>query len=227
MGHCRNARCFPACRQLGDRRASSRQERKKPLDDCSYMGSEILGSLCHSLGCHASSSSTGGWDLCSQDVFLQSLCIYLVDFFRTIFNRFFSECSLRAFFLVRDLSKAGAEWKYHQVGISTTCRGFVAAPCPPGPSTYTHTLTKPRKAKVFSSHSALRAQHPGCYLCVTTKALLVTCLCPCLEAIRRTLGGTCPTVAGGSARDSDNFILLYNRERTSSSNIPHFQASPC
>lgn len=35
------------------------------------------------------------------------------DFFKIIFNSF-SECSLGPFFLVRDLSKAGAERKYYQ-----------------------------------------------------------------------------------------------------------------
>lgn len=109
--------------------------------------------------------------------------------------------------------------------------GFCGSPVPAG-TIHPHSHTDKAKERVCSGHSASGAQHPtlslaGCYLCVTTKALLVTCLCPCSGAIRRTLGRTCPPAAGGSAKGSDNFILLCDRDRTSSSNFPHFQASPC
>lgn len=153
------------------------------------------------------------------------------DLFKIIFNTF-SECTLAPFFLVRDLSKAGAEGKYYQPSWDFYhVQGFCGSPVPTG-TIHPHSHTDKAKKRVCSGHSAPGVQHPtlslaGCYLCVTTKALLVTCLCPCFGATRRTLGRTCPPAAGGSANGSDNFILLCDRDRTSSSNFPHFQASPC
>lgn len=98
------------------------------------------------------------------------------------------------------MSKAGAEGKYYQPSWDFYhVQGFCGSPVPAG-TIHPHSHTDKAKERVCSGHSALGAQHPtlslaGCYLCVTTKALLVTCLCPCSGAIRRTLGRTCPPAA--------------------------------
>lgn len=188
----RNAFCFPACRQLEGRDSLIQPGGKETSGECSYLSSEILGSLCHSLGCHASSTSTGrdlGWTpvpaareagTCVVMMYFSNLSAFTWLINLKLFLTVFLCAPWGFFFLVRDLSRReilSAKLGFYHV------EGFCGSPTPIR-SIHPHSHTDKAKERVFPSHSALPAQHPilspaGCSLCVTTKALLVPCLCPC------------------------------------------------